>query len=209
VVRRLWWLWAVPVAVLVAGVVSEQLLSDAVWAGWGQWAGAVGSVAAVVVALLVALRQEGRESGAVRRELRRLGDERREARLAAARLVTATITWPDGDEARDRPPSVVQVINNGPEPILDPCLTGFVMDGGKLLPEGGCWQVDLDEVGRGSWGPSAVIRAGQDGFIPFHFHAQGMLSPTLRPVVEFTDSKGRRWRRVAGQTPEPAADPAP
>lgn len=97
-----------------------------VWGAVGQWMGAIGTLAAVVVALWIA-RTEAR---AAVREARGRSDREREAeRRTAVEKASLTIAEVTEVPLSIRQPSdpqwVVRIVNYGPSPVLLPRLEGF------------------------------------------------------------------------------------
>lgn len=201
------------VLVVVLAVAAAFVMDASWWGALGQWAGAVGTISAVAVALHIANR-EARTAEA----RQRLEVEQREAReLATAHQrerETASLVIVDAeyvDESQfsshlppdDAPDVEVRITNHSSEPVLLPRL--------ELLqhPLGGQgrWQVWIDPTGMNEgWGPRSVLRPGETE----SFYADVTYEPALpgarwkyglRPVIGFTDKVGRRWRRRGNELP--------
>lgn len=180
-----------------------------VFAGWGQWAGAMGSLAAVVVALWIAIR-DGRQ--------RHREQQDREA--SQARTVTGEVRirqfensfFPMSGGARVMPPSslpVVAVENHGVEPILDVRIEAVTMRfGGGLLEK---WRLRDEHPSVGDALILASVIGGQntaDDVIYFdELSAEMKIEPHACSVTfTFADARGLTWRRVNNGPPQRVLD---
>lgn len=200
-------------SVVLAAITSFIMNSDW-WGALGQWAGAVGTIAAVAAALHIANR-EARTAEA----RQRLEVEQREAReLASAHqreIETASLviieteyideTQFSGHLSSDDAPDVgIRITNHSSEPILLPRL--------ELLrhPLGGesRWKVWVDPTGLNEgWGAKSVLPPGETESFYADVTYEPPLAPgerwkhDLQPVFGFTDKAGRRWRRHGNDLP--------
>ncbi|WP_432937443.1 hypothetical protein ACQPXM_25085 [Kribbella sp. CA-253562] len=121
----------IPLLFTTVGAISSFLTwsrSDwgSVWGAVGQWMGAIGTLAAVIVALWIA-RTEARAAVREARErgIRELEAEKRVA-VERASLVIAEVTQvPLSIRQPSDPQWVVQIVNYGPTPVVLPRLEGF------------------------------------------------------------------------------------
>lgn len=158
-----------------------------VWSAIGTWFGGLATVTAVVAALMIA-----------HRDWSRADRERRDEEKAQARLVVSRLLM----KAAER----FEVVNNSSEPVFD-LDVDYVADDrsdglrGELNPA----QPMLGDVlSPGESWPLLVMYLDADGGVvatnEFN-HPQGD-----KVTISFTDSNGRRWRRVNNSPPERVLD---
>lgn len=177
-----------------------------VFAGWGQWAGAIASLAAVVVALAIAIR-DGRQ-----RER-----DRRDELAAQARTITAGIIWRDvqGNWPANLMTfrlAAIQIENHGLNPITEVAILDV-----RALVESAVsdkWQLGTP-AREPHQGPNAYflcnVLKGQDSERSPQLTFRTEESWT-QPDEEsghsnaitfaFTDVNGLRWKRTSNGTPE-------
>ncbi|MGH3778872.1 MAG: hypothetical protein ACRDRR_24585 [Pseudonocardiaceae bacterium] len=180
--------------------VLAQADSVATWLGVaGQWAGAIGTVAAVVVALRLA-----------RWERRRDTAERRDREAAQARLVTIVVTYPEYDDRREHNVPWVEITNHSQQPVHRPSIESIV--GARPSVRWGRGQTDYIEYSL-----REVVPASENDRVPFaHFNADGEpIDTTVTPgkiekwvdvdnvTITFMDAAGLRWRRTGNGEPGP------
>jgi hypothetical protein len=170
-----------------------------VWGALGQWAGALGTVLAVTVALRISQREADTEA-----ERRRA--EQTEQELEQARLVVAAIEYPsisatyfaeqNGREAVD----VVRITNFSARQVFYPRVEGFVHQNGGTMT----WDIagDADDYESAP----TVLGPGQPDVIPVSLRydppvAEDMYPVRTKVIIGYTDADGRRWRRIDLATP--------
>ncbi|WP_410587208.1 hypothetical protein [Amycolatopsis sp. lyj-23] len=181
-----------------------NLLANKVWdidadifAGWGQWAGAAGSIAAVVVALGIAIRD-----GRMRDK------ERRDAEKAQARTVTAEVR----QLPRERwnafvSPFAVTITNHGNLPITQVALITVIciIDGRAHLK----WQIKNahdEHADQTSYFVDTVIGPGENSSAAVLSFADADRDSKIEPrssiiEIEFVDAQGLRWRKTNNGEP--------
>ncbi|ROP37436.1 hypothetical protein [Saccharothrix texasensis] len=161
------------------------------WGAAGQWAGALGSFAAVVVALVIA-RRGARDSVRIAEQgAREIEARERRRQRATAMLVRGEFGLFQGTDQ-------VAVINGSPLPMVEVQIKE--VKGNRLvpiLPPYGPWPV---------W---AVLPPGQSISIKpmFGLAEDGVfygmvVKSTYTVVIEFSDVEGYRWRREGDGLPE-------
>lgn len=187
---------------LVVGMISAVWLSPDAWGALGQWAGALGTVLAVTVALRISQRKVDLE--AERRLL-----EKAERELDQARLVVAVIECPS-PETSDRllqsmgmePPDYVRITNFSATHIFHPRVEGFVHQNGGTV----AWNVEGD-FSSNYEGPPTVLSSGESDVVPVSCRFSPPITEDMWPmrtkvVIGYADAEGRRWRGVGLATPE-------
>lgn len=155
-----------------------------VFAAWGQVAGAVGTLLAVVVALWIAIR-DGRYRD----------KERRDTEMAHARLVF-------GSRASNPPHLTLSYTNHGSFPVTSVRLTGVLGCYKEVRSTG--WTID------GSSEPYvlAAIAPGQTATTPpiTVMWPEGVdvdeTAALYYPTIVFVDTNGRWWERTAHDQPQ-------
>ncbi|MFD8496321.1 hypothetical protein [Amycolatopsis sp. NPDC059657] len=196
-----------PLAATVFGIDAD------VFAGWGQWAGAIGSIAAVIVALSIAMRDG------------RLRDrERRDQESAQARLVTV---------GRDLIKTVSTRLTRAGAQKVESNVPGIVIENHSAFPVSAVSLVSVvPSKLNGTAEPGFVITIGIDEFDSKRpLYVSDVLGPgdrvelqtliTPAPgqdrealpegtliTIEFTDAVGLRWRRVGVGNPDRQLDDA-
>ncbi|WP_432845997.1 hypothetical protein ACQPXB_35990 [Amycolatopsis sp. CA-161197] len=159
-----------------------------VFAGWGQWAGAIASVLAVLVAL-----------GLAARETRLRDRERRDEERAQARTVTAVlaershyITW--AGKVASVPRQTVVLSNHGRDAVLE-------VEIEAVSPKSTAVKADLDGARR-----LAILGPGVEENVAVSFKKddEGVkMDPSYVEIAfSFTDVRGRRWRRIRNGEPQ-------
>jgi hypothetical protein len=170
---------SVPVIAVVAAGAVTWPLGDERWAGLGQWAGAAGTVWAVVVAL------QGTRQDRLDRE------------HSQARLVTVHVEYPDpGDQIEIHS---VRVANHSTLPVLTPLFEGFAPIAGKEVRWG------IDDNFFEYYGPPDLLAPGGGFGIPLGWTLpEGVkaLEVDIEPVLSYVDAEGRKWRRTGMRDPE-------
>lgn len=201
--QRLWrpFLYTV-LAFAVVAVPTGLFLPDDAWAGLGQWAGALGTVLAVIAALDIAHRE-------AREQARRERLEAAEREIAQARLVIAEVKYPqqryDGYVDPDEDLMVVRIHNYSASPISFPRLEGFVH------PHDGRVHWVIGDSDMYEKAPSLLPADGSDSVPVVKVTYEPPLPAELRwrdePIIGFSDAEGRRWRRRGTQAPyQPGKD---
>lgn len=177
-----------------------------VFSGLGQWAGALMSLAAVIVALSIAIR-DGRQRDR----------DRRDDQAAQARTITAGIIWRDVQgqwpaNLMTFPVAFVEVQNHGVNPVTDVA----ILDVRALVDStvSDKWQIGApaQEPHRGPAPyPLCSVLSGQDTTASYQLTFQTG-ETWSRPdqesehsnaiVFAFTDVNGLRWKRTGNGTPE-------
>lgn len=195
--------------VVLAGLVSWFLLDAEAWGAFGQWAGAFGSVLAVVVALHIA-------GGEVARAAQRQHEEQAANELRQARLVVTTIEGMSGEEEYlftqqfgGEPPTLVRIANRSARPVLYPRIEGFEPIHGSTVR----WDIETD-VGGGYDKAPTIVDPGDTDTVPVRVWCEPTLPQTefplrLVPIIGFTDADGQRWRRAGTGTPQRVVDGEP
>ncbi|MET9634470.1 hypothetical protein ABZX92_44150 [Lentzea sp. NPDC006480] len=187
--------------VLIAGLSAWLLKDGEAWGALGQWAGALGTVLAVTVALRISQREADAESE--RRQI-----EQAERELEQARLVVTIIDYPSVEEELvysgrfgPEPPDNVRITNYSPTHVFYPRIEGFVhQNGGKVI-----WDLPYDDPD--DYTAPTVLGAGETDSILVSLTYDPPITPDMYPmrtkvIIGFTDAGGRRWRRIAESTPE-------
>lgn len=166
-----------------------------IFAGWGQWFGAIGSIAAVAVALWVAFR-DGR-----RRDVERRDQEKAQARTITSRVGTVAVTM---GPIRGTVPAV-WIENHGTAPITNIILesvSAFVGDQRRTK-----WSIS-DHADQSPYIVAPVIGPGQaEAAEPLRFTDAEETSrwpdPTTASVTfAFTDALGLTWRKADNGEPQ-------
>lgn len=167
-------------------------------AAWGQTAGAIGTAAAVGVALWLAFR----ESRWRRADQAERDAERADRDAAQARLVTVEPTYPEVVYARDLH-IVIKIVNASLLPIFDVKVVDLSCD----VAPGHTWRID-DSDGDGFKIEFRVLAAGEPFYLPVEYVDPAGRSTALMEAggtdhvtIEFTDSVGLRWRRRDNDAP--------
>lgn len=202
---------AVVIVIAIVGTASIWSPDEwgSIWGAVGQWLGALGTFAAVVVALRLA-RAEARaakKEASKRAESERAAAEQEAVRKAS--LVIAEVTQvPLALRTPNDPQWFVRIRNFGPDVVLLPRLEGFYPPfPGKLArwkfedPSDPLWE-DNHEATT-ALGPGAATPK-----LPVSVEYVGGPSTVTHPVPVFgyTDAvSGRRWRRAGVNRPQTAS----
>lgn len=164
------------------------------WGAAGQWAGALGSFAAVVIALVIA-RRGARDSARIAEQgAREVEARERRRQRATAMLVRGEFGLFQGTDQ-------VVVINDSPSPVVEVQIKE--VKGNRLVPI-------VPPYGR--WPVWAVLPPGKSVLIKpmFGLAEDGVFyGAAMKPshtdytvVIEFSDVEGYRWRREGDGLPE-------
>ena len=190
------------VIIIAFCLLTKAWSTPEVWAGWGQWIGGLGTIAAVAVALVIARGETRRAATERQRRSRERTAEKREAQLASARLITAEITLtdessiPPGHSVTDYPDFTVTITNRGLAHILDPQLDALIP---KPTNSALSWTIpNLDDGPLAPYlGPPAVLSVGGTDTIPVNI-TNSKPTPGQWPssaIISYTTADGIRWRR--------------
>lgn len=189
---------AVGIVVAVAAVTGIWMPADA-WGALGQWAGAAGTVLAVMIALRIAHREAATDADRAR-------FEKAEGEINQARLVTAELVYPDPDDISPygiEYASAVRITNHSTTHVFHPRVEGFVHQNGGTTT----WDIVTEpEEGGGYDRAPTVLPAGKHDVVPVFVTYEPEITPEMypirtQPIVGFTDAAGRRWRRYGSATP--------
>jgi hypothetical protein len=162
----------------------------------GQWVGALGTIAAVGLALWLA-----------QRETRRITAERRDREAAQARLVVIELEYPEFGDPGPYPHLGWTKITNHSEhqPVFRPRIESMGGPRPKVR-----WALDVAGLDGSEWWPTEVLHPKGTHHVPFEHVVNGRSvrnlyghpSPIKKWVeiddvtVTFTDAAGLRWRRT-------------
>ncbi len=192
------------------------------WGASGQWAGAIGSIAAVIVALFVVTR-DGRvrreimeaEDEASRQRLRKENEIAHRIRASRARTVVsgrtevglAEIQTDEQSIAIDPIPGI-EIVNHGNQPILEVQLEGVEILG---EPDHTLDALSFRTSNNSQYltahglrvceflGPGAQVGLYSTEFAEIVRHQES--NPRVVVTLTFLDTEGHRWRRSGTETP--------
>jgi len=162
---------------------TDTWLDEEEWSALGQWAGGLGAVAAVCVALWIA-----------HRDWRSASETALSAQRARAFLIITTC----GEQG-------VVVVNHGPDPVTQLVVPrvggshgGITADPEEFPPE-----VRAVLMPNESWTVRFPV-SGRSGLADFRVLAPSFLdeSEVLTADVRWTDLQGTHWRRIGDQEPK-------
>lgn len=170
---------------------------DPNWVGaMGQWAGAIGTVAAVFVALWLP-RWERKRNAAER--LR----QHQEQQLQNARLVTVSVP-------RSIPCRYVEIFNGSDRPVFQPRIDSIDDPCAQISAQG--WQF-VPEVLGGGPDYSSVLPPKETHYAQVDYRdSQGRLViwdsiDTNAVTITFMDGEGQEWRRTGHDEPVRVTEP--
>lgn len=154
-----------------------------VFAAWGQWAGGIGSLAAVLAALWIAIA-----------DTRRRDHEQRDQQAANARTVTTRCEWTTQDSGLYERNLVLHVTNHGPRPVLD-----VHLENAEARVDGKVHRVGSP---RKPVRLTDVIGPGADHVgTSLLFNDLPDQADDYVLTITFMDADGLYWRRVGKQQP--------
>ncbi|ANZ35227.1 hypothetical protein BBK82_03215 [Lentzea guizhouensis] len=181
------------------------------FAAWGQWAGGVGSIAAVIVALAVLVRDRRRaETERIERE-RETARAELEHRFDQARTVVGGLAMLLGDipGSTTRFPGI-KIVNHGARPILEVDLEAvtFTHRDGTVFDDFavGTPEYFRQRQVRGARRFADVL-GPQGEAVQHHLNFAGtpermrLEEGVVEVTFTFLDIDGYRWRRVGGRAP--------
>lgn len=194
-----------------------------VFAAWGQWAGGIGSILAVVVALAVLIRDRRLNEERRREAEEAVARERQEHRLAQARTVVATRAMVPYDymaydgrgrfSARASESVGVEVTNHGTRPVLEVWIENvqYYFQPGDTARQVDCW-FGQEEPRHGRFLIADVLGPRESAAEP-HLVVQGYAEEIVRTAGQvmvtfsYLDAEGYRWKRVGVGTPVRIGEP--